>query len=250
MDKKPIPYDYNGETILIYPGNIFSKNELISRLKEMDFTCIDSNYEKEDLIAIYEIATSYQHNIEKIIRKIRKDNQIMKDREELRTRNRRDENDNNNHGHFHNIKRFIFSNDQERNIQTNNESIDSINNPSNNSLNSSSSSSSLSSRFCKLITKIIGDNKFKLIKFGFYVLLILCIDYFIDSIANRYYLTGFLLRQIRKVLTPKRLLFAFLVYYIGSYIINSLLYYLFGFGIAGLLFLIFKDKIIEFILKP
>jgi hypothetical protein len=246
MDKKPIPYDYNGEIILIYPGSSFSKNELISRLKEMNFTCVDSNYAKEDLISIYEIATTYEHNIEKIIGKIRKDNQNMKERENLRNQNRREENNNN---HFHNIvKRFIFSNEQERNFQVNNESNDSNNNSSNNS--SISNSSSLSSRFCKLITKLIGNNKFKLIKFGFYVLLILCIDYFIDYIANRYYLSGFLLRQIRKVLTPKRLLFAFLIYYIGSYIINSLLYYLFGFGIVGLLFLIFKDKIVDFILNP
>ena len=67
MDKKPIQYNYNGEILYIYPGNYFSKNELIIRLKEMNFTFADASYDKQDLVTIYEIATSYENNIEKII---------------------------------------------------------------------------------------------------------------------------------------------------------------------------------------
>ena len=63
MDKKPIQYNYNGEILYIYPGNYFSKNELIIRLKEMNFTFADASYDKQDLVTIYEIATSYENNI-------------------------------------------------------------------------------------------------------------------------------------------------------------------------------------------
>ena len=44
----------------------FTKYELILRLKEMNFAFVDSNYEKQDLITLYDIATSYRNNIEKI----------------------------------------------------------------------------------------------------------------------------------------------------------------------------------------
>ena len=69
----PTSYNINGETIYVYPGRLFTKNELILRLKEMNFAFVDSDYKKEDLITLYDIATNYQNNIEKIINKLKFD---------------------------------------------------------------------------------------------------------------------------------------------------------------------------------
>ena len=90
MDNKPIQYNYKGEIIYIYPGSYFSKNELILRLKEMNFTNVDSTYEKQDLVTMYEIATNYENNIEKILPRLRKDYQYMKLKEKFKSENKRD----------------------------------------------------------------------------------------------------------------------------------------------------------------
>ena len=111
MDSEPISYNYNGETILIYPGHLFTKNELISRLKEMNFALVDDSYEKQDLVVIYEIATSYQKNIEKIIPKLKKDYKYMKLKERLQKNNKMEPNNNGINSFFRNLKsKLLFSN--------------------------------------------------------------------------------------------------------------------------------------------
>ena len=250
MDKKPIKYKYNGEMIYIYPGNFFSKNELILRLKEMNFTNVDSTYDKQDLITMYEIATSYENNIEKIISKLRKDYQYMKLREKFKNENKREEmDDNNNHNNsfFNNFgQRILFDNNRNNNIPSINN-----NNSNNDQSNSSDNSSnkSWSSYFFEKLKEFIFNHKFDLLQKLLCIIAILCMDLIISYISKKYGFLGYILRLIRKILTPKRLIILFLLYHVITYIVNSLLYYVFGFGIFGFLLLVFKDKIIEFILN-
>ena len=56
-------------------------------------------------------------------------------------------------------------------------------------------------------------------------------------------------KEIRKIVTPRRLIVLYLIYTVVRYILDTFLYYLFGFGIIGLLFLIFKGKIKDFLLS-
>ena len=233
MDNKPIQYNYKGEIIYIYPGSYFSKNELILRLKEMNFTNVDSTYEKQDLVTMYEIATNYENNIEKILPRLRKDYQYLKLKEKFKSENKREEMDNNNNHNnsfFHNFRQ---------------------NNNDNNQPNSSDNSSkkSLSSYFIGKLKEFLYNNKLALLQKLLCIIAILCMDLIISYISKKYWLIGRLLKEIRKILTPKRLIILFLLYHIITYIVNSLLYYVFGFGIFGFLLLVFKDKIIEFFLN-
>ena len=50
MERMPTSYNINGETIYVYPGRLLTKNELILRLKEMNFAFVDSDYKKEDIV--------------------------------------------------------------------------------------------------------------------------------------------------------------------------------------------------------
>ena len=249
MDKKPIEYNYNGEIIYLYPGNSFSKNELISRLKEMNFVFANSSYDKQDLVTIYEIATSYDNNIEKIIHKLRKDYQYMKMREKIQNENKKEEiNNNNNNSLFHNNRqRFLFSNNRNINIPSDNNN--SNNNHEQSNPPDNSSSNSVSSYFFKKIKELIYNHKLAILQKALCIIAILCMDLIISYISNKYWLIGKILKEIRKILTPKRLIILFLLYHIITYIVNSLLHYIFGFGVFGLLLIIFKDKIKEFLLN-
>ena len=235
MDKKPIKYKYNGEVIYIYPGNFFSKNELILRLNEMNFTNVDSTYDKQDLITMYEIATTYENNIEKIISKLRKDYQYMKLREKFKNENKREEmDDNNNHNNsfFNNFgQRILFDNNRNNNIPPMNNNNNSNNDQSNSSDNSSNKS--WSSYFIEKLKEFIFNHKFDLLQKLLCIIAILCMDLIISYISKKYGL----------------LIILFLLYHVITYIVNSLLYYVFGFGIFGFLLLVFKDKIIEFFLN-
>ena len=246
MDKKPIPYNYNGETIYIYPGNSFSKNELILRLKEMNFSNVDSTYDKQDLVTIYEIATSYNNNIEMILPRLRKDYQYMKLREKLQNENKKEEidNNNNNNSFFHNLRqRFTFDNNRNANIPPMNNNNDQANFPDN------SSNKSWSSYFLKKLIEFLYNNKLAILQKLLCIIAILCMDLIISYISKKYWMLGRILKEIRKILTPKRMIILFLLYHFITYIVNSLLYYVFGFGIFGFLLLIFKDKIKEFLLN-
>lgn len=235
MDKKPIPYDYKGEQLLIYPGHLFQKKELILRLKEMNFAFVDTNYKKQDLVTLYEIATSYKENIEKIIEKIKKDNQYMKLKENLRQNSKIDYNDNNINNILHNLKRKFLFND--------NNSISNLteDNDKDNTVNSSNSSPfSISSFFSKLLMKLLSKNKFNIFKLVIMLIFVYGLDYLIPRNFDNLFLIGTLLNKIREAITPKRMILFFLGLYVLSIIINSMFYLLFGIGVLIVLSLIFK----------
>ena len=235
MDKKPIPYDYKGEQLLIYPGHLFQKKELILRLKEMNFAFVDTNYKKQDLVTLYEIATSYKENIEKIIEKIKKDNQYMKLKENLRQNSKIDYDDNNINNILHNLKRKFLFND--------NNSISNLteDNDKDNTVNSSNSSSfSISSFFSKLLMKLLSKNKFNIFKLVIMLIFVYGLDYLIPRNFDNLFLIGTLLNKIREAITPKRMILFFLGLYVLAIIVNSMFYLLFGFGVVLVLYLIFK----------
>jgi len=235
MDKKPIPYDYKGEQLLIYPGHLFQKKELILRLKEMNFAFVDTNYKKQDLVTLYEIATSYKENIEKIIEKIKKDNQYMKLKENLRQNSKIDYNDNNINNILHNLKRKFLFND--------NNSISNLSegNDKDNTENSGNSSSfSISAFFSKLLMKLLSKNKFNIFKLVIMLIFVYGLDYLIPRNFDNLFLIGTLLNKIREAITPKRMILFFLGIYVLSIIINSMFYLLFGIGVLIVLSLIFK----------
>ena len=235
MDKKPIPYDYKGEQLLIYPGHLFQKKELILRLKEMNFAFVDTNYKKQDLVTLYEIATSYKENIEKIIEKIKKDNQYMKLKENLRQNSKIDYDDNNINNILHNLKRKFLFND--------NNSISNLSegNDKDNTENSGNSSSfSISAFFSKLLMKLLSKNKFNIFKLVIMLIFVYGLDYLIPRNFDNLFLIGTLLNKIREAITPKRMILFFLGIYVLSIIINSMFYLLFGIGVLIVLSLIFK----------
>ena len=235
MDKKPIPYDYKGEQLLIYPGHLFQKKELILRLKEMNFAFVDTNYKKQDLVTLYEIATSYKENIEKIIEKIKKDNQYMKLKENLRQNSKIDYDDNNINNILHNLKRKFLFND--------NNSISNLteDNDKDNTVNSSNSSSfSISSFFSKLLMKLLSKNKFNIFKLVIMLIFVYGLDYLIPRNFDNLFLIGTLLNKIREAITPKRMILFFLGLYVLAIIVNSMFYLLFGFGVLLVLYLVFK----------
>ena len=235
MDKKPIPYDYKGEQLLIYPGHLFQKKELILRLKEMNFAFVDTNYKKQDLVTLYEIATSYKENIEKIIEKIKKDNQYMKLKENLRQNSKIDYNDNNINNILHNLKRKFLFND--------NNSISNLSegNDKDNTENSGNSSSfSISAFFSKLLMKLLSKNKFNIFKLVIMLIFVYGLDYLIPRNFDNLFLIGTLLNKIREAITPKRMILFFLGLYVLAIIVNSMFYLLFGIGVLIVLSLIFK----------
>ena len=235
MDKKPIPYDYKGEQLLIYPGHLFQKKELILRLKEMNFAFVDTNYKKQDLVTLYEIATSYKENIEKIIEKIKKDNQYMKLKENLRQNSKIDYDDNNINNILHNLKRKFLFND--------NNSISNLSegNDKDNTENSGNSSSfSISAFFSKLLMKLLSKNKFNIFKLVIMLIFVYGLDYLIPRNFDNLFLIGTLLNKIREAITPKRMILFFLGLYVLAIIVNSMFYLLFGFGVLLVLYLVFK----------
>ena len=235
MDKKPIPYDYKGEQLLIYPGHLFQKKELILRLTEMNFAFVDTNYKKQDLVTLYEIATSYKENIEKIIEKIKKDNQYMKLKENLRQNSKIDYNDNNINNILHNLKRKFLFND--------NNSISNLSegNDKDNTENSGNSSSfSISAFFSKLLMKLLSKNKFNIFKLVIMLIFVYGLDYLIPRNFDNLFLIGTLLNKIREAITPKRMILFFLGLYVLAIIVNSMFYLLFGFGVLLVLYLVFK----------
>ena len=235
MDKKPIPYDYKGEQLLIYPGHLFQKKELILRLKEMNFAFVDTNYKKQDLVTLYEIATSYKENIEKIIEKIKKDNQYMKLKENLRQNSKIDYDDNNINNILHNLKRKFLFNDNNciSNLTEDNDKDNTVN-------SSNSSSFSISSFFSKLLMKLLSKNKFNIFKLVIMLIFVYSLDYLIPRNFDNLFLIGTLLNKIREAITPKRMILFFLGLYVLAIIVNSMFYLLFGFGVVLVLYLIFK----------
>ena len=246
MDKEPIPYNYHGEKVLIYPGNLFTKNELILRLKEMNFAVVDNSYKKKDLVILYEIATSYDNNIEKIITKLKKDNQYMKLKEQLQKNNSIEDKDGNFTNIFHNLKRkFMFGNGNNNlanfsNDSENEERSGPPNNPS---------TFSLSDFFSKIFQKLKNKSKSMIIKLVLLIIIVYGIDFFIPTNFDNYFLLGTLLNWIRAIITPNRVIVFCIGLYLLLSIVNSLIYILYAFGIIGLIYLFFKNVSLDSLLN-
>ena len=80
MNSRLTRFSYNGETVVIYSGNFFSKNELIAKLKEMNFLSVDSSYEERDLICIYDIALKKENNKINILNRLKRDTEHFNQR--------------------------------------------------------------------------------------------------------------------------------------------------------------------------
>ena len=72
--KEPIQkYTHLGKTVLLLPGSRFTKNELNSRLHQMDVQYDQTNQTKKYFINLYENALKYDVNKQKIFEKLLKD---------------------------------------------------------------------------------------------------------------------------------------------------------------------------------
>ena len=48
MEKKYNWFTYKGQSVIIQPGTVLPKTELVMRLKEMGFSTVDTTYNKND----------------------------------------------------------------------------------------------------------------------------------------------------------------------------------------------------------
>ena len=241
MEKKPIPYDYKGETVLIFPGHNFTEKELISRLKQKDCGFVDDIIKQEHLIKLYEIATSYPNNIEKIIVKLKKGNDYMKYKEKQQNEVKKQNNINNTgNGVVPNlVKKIFFSDNNDKSKQNN---IDEQN-------ESQISSNNTSSFFTNILMKFLNNLRFHCINLCIIIMLTFGIDYYLQSISTNNYILTKLITLLRKVINKKNMLIIFLGFYIFKFIIGSILYYAFFFGTGGFIIFILKEKILDFLLN-
>ena len=200
-------FSFNGETVVIYSGNFFSKNELITRLKEMNFLSVDSSYEQRDLICIYNIALKKENNKIKIFHRLRRD-----------------------------INESFNKENNSNNIYNYNEDDESI----------SDNEASNSSLFLKILG-FINAHKIGILEKLLYIIIYFSVDSFLKNIAKSNFILGKIINYFRSKVTPRRVFLGFLIYYIMKYILNTLFYYLFGIGILTLAYIIYKDQIKEFL---
>lgn len=117
MERNFETFFYKGKTVIIKPGNSFSKNELISRLNEINLQNIIVSLDKKSLIDLYEKAITNDNNKIKIFEKLDKDTNLMniinENRKNIRNNNRYENEKNNSN---------IISNKTER-IQNYNKSF-------------------------------------------------------------------------------------------------------------------------------
>ena len=235
MEKKPTSFTYNGETVIIVPGNYLQKNELINRLNEMSFTSINSSYSKDILITIYEALLNLDKNKILIFNKLKKDTKYCISKNDSQ---RNEFIENQKKINVFAPRKYTASGEPDANSNNNDDDNDSM---------ISAMSSSESSSFCRKILSFLNNHKIDIIEKCIYISLIFGFDAFLKNFAQKHFIIGKILNYFRSVVTPKRMILGLLVYYIIKYILDMLLYYLFGFGILTLLFVMFKDKIKDFI---
>ena len=76
-------FSYDGETVFLMRGNNLTKNELIIRLKRMNY-CVDDSFDKDDLVHVYENAINKDENKIKIFNRLRKDTQYINEKNNLK----------------------------------------------------------------------------------------------------------------------------------------------------------------------
>ena len=109
MEKKPTVFTYNGDAVIIFPGNYFRKEELILRLKQMKFLSVELPYNKSHLINLYDIAINYDENKLKIFNKLKNDTKIYNSRNNLQKNIVNKETHNNNISNNSNKTKYFFS---------------------------------------------------------------------------------------------------------------------------------------------
>lgn len=237
--QKPTLFTYKGENLIIFPGSYLRKEDIIMRLKEMNFLSVDLPYNKSHLNNLYDIAISYDENKLKIFNRLKKDKQLL------------------------NLKRNFpinLSNTENKNISINNPNTKKsfcpeenrrhnrfINNNNDEDKLSELSHPNESSSFCTKVLKFIYNHKMDIIEKLFLIFIIYSIDSYIKKFSENHFILGRILMRIRNIITPKRIIFAFLIYYVLKYILNMFFYYLFGFGILTILFLLCRDKLNDFL---
>ena len=236
MEQKHAYFTYNGETVTILPGTFLTKIELITRLKEMEFLSIDSSYNKNILVVIYEAALNNDKNKVTIFNKLKKDTLYYYSKNNFPRRELIYENPNT-ILNYNNTKKYTSYGQINQNNINDEKDNDSI----------SSMPTSESSSFCIKVLKFINNHKMDIIEKVVYILIIYGIDAFLKGFAKKHFVLGKIVNYFRGVVTPRRLVLGFLVCYIVKYLLNIFFYYLFGFGILTVMFLIFKNKIKEFV---
>ena len=232
MEKKPSFFTYKGETVIINPGSTLNNSELIERLLKMNFLSVNSSYKRNDLIYIYDIAINYDNNKFKIFNKLKKDTEYFNLRRNLQKRNLND--DSQSSFSDSNQKKYLIDGEIRNNrIRNNYEDED----------NQDSGSSS----FCGKVLNFINNHKLEILEKLFYLIIIFSFDAFIKNFAKRHYFLGKIITRITSRVTPRRIVLGFLLYHVIKYILNTLFYYLFGFGFLTIMYIIFKDKIKEFL---
>ena len=150
-------------------------------------------------------------------------------------------------------RQFLFQNENNTNNQiynNNNRYENDFSSHSNSNRNegdigSQSLTRSISSSLCKKLLKILYKYKFSILEIIFYIFIIICVDNFIQSNSNNFFLGG-ILTTIRGFFTTKRLIFLFLCIHMLKYVVNSFLYYLYGIGLIAFLYIILKNKFQDF----
>ena len=80
-------FSYNGKNLIILPGSKFTRNELLSRIHQMDIQFDNSSQSKPYLVDIYENSLKYNQNKLKIIDKLEKDTIYFNKRNNILTDN-------------------------------------------------------------------------------------------------------------------------------------------------------------------
>ena len=232
MEKKPTFFTYNGETVIINPGSTLNNNELIERLLKMNFLSINSSYKRNDLIYIYDIALNYDNNKLKIFNKLKRDTEYSNLRRNLQKRNINDD------------SQSTFSNSSTKKYLIDGEIR---NNRTRNNYEDEDNQDTGSSSFCGKVLSFINNHKLEILEKIFYLIIIFSFDAFIKNFAKKHFILGKIINRITNRVTPRRIILGFLLFHIVKYILNTLFYYLFGFGFLTIMYIIFKDKIKEFL---
>jgi hypothetical protein len=232
MEKKPTFFTYNGETVIINPGSTLNNNELIERLLKMNFLSINSSYKRNDLIYIYDIALNYDNNKLKIFNKLKRDTEYSNLRRNLQKRNINEDSQN------------TFSNSSTKKYLIDGEIR---NNRTRNNYEDEDNQDTGSSSFCGKVLSFINNHKLEILEKIFYLIIIFSFDAFIKNFTKKHFILGKIITRITSRVTPRRIVLGFLLYHIIKYILNTLFYYLFGFGFLTIMYIIFKDKIKEFL---
>ena len=233
MGSYPISYNYNGETILIYPGHLFTKSELISRIKEMISANVDETYKEQDLSNIYDTFISYPKNIEKIISKLRQDDKYIEQKDII-------------NNFFQYLKTKLFFSNSSKDV--NNINDDNEKKEEDNGSTSSSNNSyiySFPTYLLKKLFKLLYKCKFCILKILFFIIFYYSLKNFVES-NSRGFFRGMILRNLFSFITLKRYLTLIMIIYLIRFITNSLIYCLLVFFGFGTIFYIFRENITNF----